>query len=262
MVRRNCIVCNANKNVEHYCAIDKYDYLRCENCGLIYVNEIDQTKKLYRAYSGGVFKSFRRKLIGPFRRFSHARHFKQSMHRAQQIFGFAASYGNGRENRLYLDIGCNKGFLLAAGLERGWDVYGIEIVPELTVPFTNTYRNLKDHIFNGRFEDCCANFKTDMFDLITAIDVIEHFENVVEDLTGVFKLLRPSAVFVIQTPDAACTQARRLKCNWGALKPLEHLHLFSAENLSALAREIGFTETLAFAPFEEADGNFVAVLRK
>lgn len=161
-----------------------------------------------------------------------------------------------------MDIGCNKGFLLAAGLERDWDVYGVEIVPELTVPFKNTYRNLKGHIFNGRFEDCRANFKTDMIDLITAIDVIEHFENLVEDLTGIFKLLKPGAVFVIQTPDADCTQARRLKCNWGALKPLEHLQLFSAENLAALAREIGFAETLAFAPFEEADGNFVAVLRK
>ena len=111
--------------------------------------------------------------------------------------------------------------------------------------------------------DMRPQFANESFELITAIDVIEHFEDVIADLNGIFEILKPGGVFMIQTPDVNCQQAKELGGNWGALKPLEHLHLFNLENLTILAKRIGFSEVQGIdEPFEDADGNFVAILRK
>ena len=280
MAWRECVVCSESECTEPYCTINGYAYLHCRECGLIYVDNVERTENLYRSYSRGTFKSLRRRLLAPLRRFYHARHFQESMHRARHIFEFACSQiGGGTDGgvcqaraparrdiseegqRTFPDIDCNKALLLAAGIERGSNVYGVEIVPKLTVPFKNSYSQFADQVFAGRFEDCRERFARGMIDLITAIDVIEHLEDVVRDLAGIHQFLKPGGALVIQTPDGACAEARGSGSRWGALKPLEHLHLFNADNLATRGRGTGFTEVRRFAPFEMADGNFVAVMR-
>ncbi len=262
MTLRSCVVCKTNEYANHYCQIDGYDYLHCKQCGLIYVDQLEKTENIYKAYSGGMLKSLRRRLMAPYRQFHHVRDFEYSVNRAAKIFNHAEQASNTRPGK-YLDIGCNKGFLLAQGIEKGWDVYGCELVPELTVPFGNTFKEHRDHIFQGRFVDIRPKFSNETFDLITAIDVIEHFEDVVADLTSIYEILKPNGVFVIQTPDILCAESIQTKGEWGALKPLEHLHLFSLENLRTLAARVGFSSVVGYdEAFEESCGNFCAVLRK
>lgn len=261
MFFRECVVCQTNAHAESHCQIDGYDYLRCNQCGLVYIDKLEKTENIYKAYSGGGLKSLRRRMMAPFRKFHHDRSFEYSVNRAAGIFSFASSQTT--QVGKYLDIGCNKCYLLAQGLEKGWDVYGCELVPELTAPFLNTYKQCRSHVHQGRFMDMRPQFTNDTFDLITAIDVIEHFEDVITDLNGVLEILKPGGAFVIQTPDVDCSQAKQTGCEWGALKPLEHLHLFNLENLTVLAKRIGFSEVIGVDEvFEEADGNFVAILKK
>lgn len=75
MAWRECVVCSESERTEPYCTINGYAYLHCRECGLIYVDNVERTENLYRSYSGGTFKSLRRRLLAPLRRFSHARHF-------------------------------------------------------------------------------------------------------------------------------------------------------------------------------------------
>lgn len=261
MVLRDCVVCMSNSAAKFYCQIDGYDYLLCESCGLIYVDQLETTENIYHAYSGGGIKSIRRRLMAPFRKHHHDGGYNDSVIRAKKIFSFAAEQSSTVGK--YLDVGCNKCYLLAQGLEKGWDVYGCELVPELTAPFLNSYPQCKDHVHQGRFMDMRPQFSNETFELITAIDVIEHFEDVIADLSGIFEILKPGGAFVIQTPDVACEEAKALGGKWGALKPLEHLHLFDIDNLKVLAKRIGFSDVETIGePFEHADGNFVAVLRK
>ena len=96
-----------------------------------------------------------------------------------------------KKQGIYLDVGCNKGFMLSVAIDRGWDVYGAEIVPELTIPFGNPYKQFRDHVFAGRFCDVRPYFSDDKFDLITAIDVIEHFEDLDTDFQGISEILKP-----------------------------------------------------------------------
>ncbi len=261
--RRACVVCETNQYAEDYCNIDNQNYLCCSHCGLIYVDELLKTKELYKAYSGNSIKSVRRKLVAPFRKLKHYKNFTLQKQRAEQIINFSINQikiSGDRKN--YLDIGCNRGFNLAAAHEQGLNIYGIELVPELIRPFINTYPQYKSQIFSERFEDAKLRLNADMFDLITGIDVLEHFENVVKDLQGIYEVLKPGGIVILQTPDVACERAHKEECQWGALKPLEHLNLFSGANLEILTKRIGFTDYRIEKEFEEADGNFVAVMSK
>lgn len=259
---RNCFICN-NNLVKNYQFVNNYEYLRCSNCGLIYINIIENWNVLYHSYDGGSVKSLRRKLALQVRKFHHYRNFNSSMQRARSIIEFIrAQEINEVQGIKFLDIGCNKGFLLASAIEHSWDVYGIEVVPELLIPFKKKYKQFTKQVVSEKLVDTQNFFKKNFFGIITAIDVIEHFEDPKRDMKIIFSMLRPGGIFVVQTPDTACARAELEGSQWGALKPLEHLHLFNSNNLSLLSEQIGYQKVQFYAPFEEADGNLVAVFKK
>jgi SAM-dependent methyltransferase len=260
---RACFICDSSDQVHHYANVASQAYLRCSRCGLIFVDHLKPPDMLYHAYDGGLVKAWRRKLVAPFRSFTQVRNFDKSMARANRIFDFVAShYSYHKANPKWLDIGCNKGFLLAATVAHDWHVYGVELVPELMIPFQRKFKQFANNIFSQRFIDVQTQFPDDTFDVISAIDVIEHVEEPRRDMSGIYRILKPGGLFVAQTPDGAAPQARDLQERWGALKPLEHLHIFNAANLEIFAKQLGFAEIRFFPPFEEADGNLVAVMRK
>lgn len=261
--QRPCLICRDTAAVEVYCNYGALTYVKCRQCDLVYVGRFATDAEMRAAYTGGWPRKFRRRLTAPFRKLKHHKHFDRSMDRARRIFEFAASHASRGDGRVrFLDIGCNKGFLLAAGIERNADVYGIELVREIMLPFCNTYPQLRERIYSEKLSSVAPRLESGSFDLITAIDVVEHFEDPVDDMRHVHRLLRAGGVAVIQTPDAGCEQAKRTGCAWGALKPLEHLHLFDRRNFTSFARALGFEGVHTHEPFEHADGNFVAALKK
>ena len=259
---RPCVVCNNSTSITHYCHLDNLDYVRCNTCGLIYVDKYAVDQDMYKAYTGGGLKSLRRKLMAPLRKMHHIKGYKHFSARANEIFSFANRFAAAASKKTYLDIGCNKGFLLAEAARMDYDVHGVELVTELVRPFCNTFPAFSSQVYSDKFSKVARNFSDGFFSLITAIDVVEHFEDPLQDMQNICRILDDRGAFVIQTPDINCQQAKELGCNWGALKPLEHLNLFGAENFTSFARHAGFSQVEIFPAFEEADGNFVAVLKK
>jgi SAM-dependent methyltransferase len=260
---RACFICESEAGVQPHLRVGSHDYLRCPRCGLYFVDEIEPAEKLYRSYDGGFWKSLRRKIVSPWRGFSQVRHFRQSMKRAGDVFNFVRSQApKQRPGKAWLDIGCNKGFLLATAANNGWQVYGVEIVPELTAPFRRKYKLFAVNIFSSGFAEAQAKLKDGLFNVVTAIDVIEHFQEPLRDIGHIYRVLAPGGLLVIQTPDTDAGRAVELREKWGALKPLEHLYLFNRVNLGLLAKKIGFKKTRFFEAFDREDGNLVAILKK
>ncbi len=260
---RDCFICSTSRDVKNYYRVDGFDYVRCATCTLIYVDKIASTKEMFIAYDGGWWKAFRRKLLAPYRTFERMPNFQRSIERSSRIFHFISThYGSGKQEATWLDIGCNKGFLLAKAADAGFNVYGIELVEILLEPFRRKYKKFANQVYAGRFMDLQHSFDNNTFDVITAIDVIEHLEEPIGDFSNIYRILKPGGIFVIQTPDGTCEEAKVKKDQWGALKPLEHLHLFSSKNLEIFAKRTGFAAIQFFEPFEHADGNFVAIMRK
>ncbi len=259
---QQCFICNKS-NFQFYCNVNHKKYIQCTDCNLIFVDVIESWDVLQHSYNGGFFKSLRRKLMLPFRSFNNHKNFDTLTHRADTIINFIQEENyNSPEKINFLDIGCNKGFLLASAIKKSWNIYGIEVVDELLVAFRKHYKKFSSQAITGKINDFRLQFDNTYFDIITAIDVIEHLEDPAKEMQAIYNMLSPGGIFVIQTPDISCQQAIDEKEKWGALKPLEHLHLFSPKNLKTFAKKIGYKDVNYFPCFEEADGNFVAILKK
>jgi 2-polyprenyl-3-methyl-5-hydroxy-6-metoxy-1,4-benzoquinol methylase len=259
LFKQGCPACGSGQHSPH-CQMDGYQYVACANCQLIYQIGETQFSDIENCYSGGPIKRLRRKLLNKFRRIEQQRDFSLRMERANQIVQFALSKYPSPQR--YLDIGCNKGFNIYAADEIGIESYGNELIQEITVPIRNSKPSLSPRILNGSFVDLATQYQDGFFDLITCIDVIEHFPNPRYAMEQIYRILTPGGVVVFQTPEAT-RENKSIGAQWKALKPNEHLLLFDQENFLKFAQEIGFVDIdFAPQPFEVCDGNFVATCRK
>jgi 2-polyprenyl-3-methyl-5-hydroxy-6-metoxy-1,4-benzoquinol methylase len=229
---------------------------------MIFVPEKKEEKSLLPSYTGGFFKSLRRKIFSRFRSFESYGQYFSFMAKADKVSSLIEKNIKKGKKTKFLDIGCNKGFLLHSAAQKGWDVYGIELVPELLIPFKKKYKNLSNNLYTGSFDQNYKELKRNSFDAISMIDVLEHFNDPVKTLSKVRALLKKDGVLVIQTPDSSSTMSKKLKEAWPALKKDEHLCLFNKKNYKEMMESLAFTRTSFFKAFEEADGNFVAVSQK
>lgn len=130
-----------------------------------------------------------------------------------------------------LDVGCGHGdFLLAAS--RDFDVFGVDLVPRLR-PDAQVF-----NVFHGRLED--AAFPENFFDVVSAVETLEHLFNPRRTLGVIHRILEPRGILLLQTGDVDSIRARLNLKTWTYLQPPIHLNFFSREALRRLAAEVGF----------------------
>lgn len=114
---------------------------------------------------------------------------------AARAFVDAQHFTDGAEPNLQiLDIGCGTGATMDH-LKRFGEVQGIDL-SELPLRFTRR---------RGHQRVLCASatrlpFESESFDLVTALDVIEHLDDDVQGLTEIRRILKPNAPAVIFVP--------------------------------------------------------------
>ncbi|MCD6318890.1 class I SAM-dependent methyltransferase [Candidatus Aerophobetes bacterium] len=91
-----------------------------------------------------------------------------------------------------LDVGCGKGFLVEALREISVNAYGIDISKYALTSSGLTYLVL------GSAEN--LPFRDDSFDLVTALEVVEHLENPEKFFIEAKRILKPKGVLFITTP--------------------------------------------------------------
>lgn len=124
-----------------------------------------------------------------------------------------------------LDIGCGIGHFLSVAKADGWNVRGVEVSP-----FAGSVCKKKGlDVFIGNFND--VEYETDMFDVITASDVLEHIVDPNSFVEKVFRILKKNGIFVVSVPNVACLAARTKKSNWSQFIVPEHLNYFSSRTM-------------------------------
>lgn len=257
---KECFICKGQP--KFYVNWRNYKYVQCANCGLVYLETMPTEAEMYAAYDGGKWKSLRRKLVAPFRNLEHFSGFKERVMDFDTKIQAAMPFLDPSLNKKVLDIGCNKGFFLTAAINRGYEAYGLELVPELTIQFKRKYKQFASNIYPETISTGIKRFKNGEFGLVTAFDVVEHLRNPREDFQDIFRVLQPNGVFFLQTPNIDSDVAKQLGDQWGAFKAFEHYHLFNEKNLELFAKQIGFRKVDFLDPNLTVYGNLLAILTK
>jgi len=133
-----------------------------------------------------------------------------------------------------LDIGGFTGQLLRAARERGYEPSVVEL-DAWTVKHAR-----KKYILNVRSGPLRAStFPGQSFNLITLIDVLEHFPDPVEKMSTVAELLHPGGIVLTVVPNAGCREARRDILAWKHFKPWKHICLYDSRTLRELGLRSG-----------------------
>ncbi len=146
-----------------------------------------------------------------------------------------------------LDVGSGPGIFLEVGLDRGWEVLGIE--PSKAAWQYTTKKNLP--VLNRYFNEQLTLDKK--YDVIHLSEVLEHVPEPLGILSHAKKFLKPDGILNIIVPNDFSPFQKILKeqCKFKEwwIKPPEHLNYFSRKSLCALVEDSGYEILLSTATF-------------
>lgn len=219
LVEARCALCGGAGSRPHL-ERDGFQVVRCEDCGLRFVNPRLDESALDAEYND--------------QRASPTPYYLETAPEDRRTFlDRLARLERHRPPGDLLDLGCGPGTMLAAAAERGWRPVGVDL--NRTSIQHAVDRGLEAHagLFPHPALAGCS------FDAVTMNDFIEHVPDPVGILREVRAVLRPGGLAFLTTPDAGSLVARLTGASWLHLKPREHLNYFDRAGVRRLAAQAG-----------------------
>ncbi|NQT90533.1 MAG: methyltransferase domain-containing protein, partial [Candidatus Omnitrophica bacterium] len=195
-----------------------YEIVECLECGLIYTLSQDSRASLLEEYSSMEDGLYLKEANG--RR-------KAAKRVLDEISDFK------KKGRL-LEIGCACGFLLDEARQSGWEASGIE-PSRWAAEYARDALGLD--VTNGALED--SDIDKGAFDVIVAIDVLEHLSDPKSALKKMRESLKEDGLLYVAIPDISSAASRLFKSRWWGIKR-HHLYYFTKETLRLLLEREGF----------------------
>jgi 2-polyprenyl-3-methyl-5-hydroxy-6-metoxy-1,4-benzoquinol methylase len=202
--------------------------VRCEECGLLYLNPRPTMAELSHYYPTG-YAAYQRGPLenGPW------------WTRRARLYGLdkrcravTHSISGGR----LLDVGCATGDFMARMRRYGpWELTGLER-DERAASVARRQYGLE--VYTGHLGE--VELAQGRFDVVTMWDVIEHLPRPGASLQRIGEWLRPGGRLIIRTPDADSPYARAFGRYWAGLDAPRHLVVFGRSTLMRLLTENGF----------------------
>jgi 2-polyprenyl-3-methyl-5-hydroxy-6-metoxy-1,4-benzoquinol methylase len=223
--------------------MDGFKVVECSGCGLLFL-DMSEDVNVTSLYSSNYYLEreeyyFKNSIIDPV--YGHEnpniRDFREGL---ELIETYRKPPGR------LLDIGCAMGVFLAIAKERGWKVFGVD-VSDYATKFAKERFGI--NCFTGDIRD--ARLPDKHFNVITLWDTIEHFENPLEELKEIRRILTDDGIILFDTPNVESIM--RILADWaykitgGIFKyPIKklyhqfHLFYFSPKTLHMLLNKTGF----------------------
>jgi SAM-dependent methyltransferase len=151
-------------------------------------------------------------------------------HRLEQL---VAGFERYRDRNRWLDVGCGAGALMRAAARHGWTSIGTEVAQGAV----DAVRSQGFDVRLGELED--LELEPDSFDVVSAVEVIEHVSDPRRLLEACARLVRPGGVLYMTTPHGRGISSRLLGTGWSVVSPPEHLQLFSIKGLRCVLNGAG-----------------------
>jgi 2-polyprenyl-3-methyl-5-hydroxy-6-metoxy-1,4-benzoquinol methylase len=139
-----------------------------------------------------------------------------------------------------LDVGCAIGVLVKVAMEEGIDAEGIDIAQTAI-----SYAQKKFHV--PVTQGTCTTWfikkqYKNHYDVITALEVIEHEENPIQMMKIIHTMLRPGGTVIITTPNFNTLYRILMGKAWVGYEHTEHLWFFTPETILQMLRKAGFSD--------------------
>jgi SAM-dependent methyltransferase len=150
---------------------------------------------------------------------------------------------NAQGPRRILDVGCGRGYFPALLRALGHEASGMELSAEAA---DYARRQFGLDIFTGTIEQFAEQRQTGdggkarAFDLVTAIDVIEHVPDPGAFIAAAARVLEPGGQLIIDTPNADAANIASLGDEWQGFNPF-HIYLFTPASLRLAAERAGLS---------------------
>jgi 2-polyprenyl-3-methyl-5-hydroxy-6-metoxy-1,4-benzoquinol methylase len=190
---------------------------QCRDCGFIFSQQIPSPEELVHFYSDAYDVT---SYFSPI-----------TEQRYEALLDSLEPY---RKTNKILDIGSGYGFFLEVAKRKGWEVYGTELSDKTVKVCTSKgIEMLKGEITNDSFE-------SGMFDVIVAIELLEHINYPKEFVKQAKRLLRPGGKVYLTTPNFNSILRYRLKEKYNIIEYPNHLCYYTKKSLVKLFSDQGF----------------------
>jgi 2-polyprenyl-3-methyl-5-hydroxy-6-metoxy-1,4-benzoquinol methylase len=197
---------------------DSWLLVRCRSCQTLFTAELPSSETLHEYYG----------------HYYGQANLSPPAFVARRLDEITGGFAPHRQNGRLLDVGCGAAMLLEAARRGGWTAEGTE-VSEVAVA---NARERGFNVFLGGLAQ--AQFPTGHYDVVTAVEVLEHVLDPSSLLREMARILRRDGLLWITTPHSRGISARLLGTSWSVVSPPEHVQLFSARGLKHLLGVSGF----------------------
>lgn len=233
MIKISCPLCR-KKNHKRLYQKDGFWIVECKSCGLVFVNPRLELKKIRNHYDKNYFQS--EDSTDKTRYFDYNFRYLKSHEkkRFRSIFENLAKFL--LEKGKLLDIGAATGFLVKEAEKNGWQAEGLEISKWAA---SWAQKNLKVKIFSGDIFQ--AKFKSESFDVVTMLDILEHLEDPIKELKEAHRILKKGGILYIETINFDHFITKHLiGKNYKHIVPAFHLIYFGRRQLREFLKKAGF----------------------
>lgn len=230
-----CPLCKKIQQTLLYCNVQNprnigrstYDYLRCKECGLVFLDPMPSRNELDKVYTS-IYDFYEENKNDLLIKISSL----LSMSRNEIIITECGSKGR------ILDIGCGTGTFLQKMKEKNWDVYGIEITEWAGNKAKERVGDDRILISNFPFADNGKSheriFPNNYFDVITLWHVLEHVECPICLTKEIYRLLKTSGLLIIEVPNLDSLSLKIFQNKYSLHRVPEHLTYWSKDSLKLL----------------------------
>lgn len=220
---RPCHCCGENHRLSFLYRKRGYAIIRCQVCGLKYVDQLPSRDELVHLYSEEFFA------VG--RKFS-GHHGSAGLVNAQQRVEAVRRLPSVGRKR-WLDVGCAIGDFLVCAATVVDDVAGIE----LSAFAADQARMRGITVTSGDF--LTVEVSQASFDVVSMWDYLEHVPNPTATLSKAFEVLKPGGYLALSTGDVDSLLARLAGRFWHLMIPPRHLYFFSPATIRRLLTTAG-----------------------
>jgi 2-polyprenyl-3-methyl-5-hydroxy-6-metoxy-1,4-benzoquinol methylase len=225
---------------------DIFNVVRCNNCGLVYLNprpDLSELKTIYPDnYYAYIMESANNKQKDHDSPVYKARK-AVYLGRLEKVLAMCRNTGPLK----VLDVGCGDGRVL--NWYREVDKYQVETYGvEFDENSVAKARAAGHQCFLGTFED--VDIPKDFFDLVIATHVIEHVADPKMFAARALEVLKPNGIFLCETPNVDSLDANLFqKQHWGGYHFPRHWVLYTPSTFRKMAESVGFNvERIGFHP--------------